>query len=107
MDVFTILAMIIAFGVGIGFFYLYSKDKDGKVDKVFGLLKGVFDEYGERLKEDNPQLYGELEDAMNAMEKAMSDSRISISEAYDIALSILPLSKRLMGFVESRYRAKS
>ena len=104
MDVFTIIAVILAFLVGLFLYYLYSKGKGEAVDTVYGVIKEVFDNYGEKLKEANPQLYGELEDAMQAMDDAMSDKEITIMEAYNIALSIIPLMKRLTKFVESKYK---
>lgn len=104
MDVFTIIAVILAFLVGLFLYYIYSKGKGEAVDTVYGVIKEVFDNYGDKLKEDNPQLYGELEDAMKAMDDAMSDKEITIMEAYNIALSIIPLMKRLTKFVESKYK---
>lgn len=105
MDIYAILALVIAVIIGAGIYYLYQRIDTKKVNEVYGILKNAWEKYGVRLKEDNPELYNELEGAMMTMEKAMSDNEISIMEAFEIAKAFLPLAKRLTEYIKKQYEA--
>ena len=102
-DAITIIAMILAVVVGAIIYYVYQKVDTRKANEVFGTLKAIWEKYGVKLKEDNPELYTELEGAMNTMQKAMSDDEISIVEAFMIAKAFIPLTKRLTEYIKEQY----
>ena len=102
-DVMTIIAFAVALLIGCLIYYAYNKYNKEAVDKVFGMLKSIWENYGKLIEKDNPALYKELEVAMETMEQAMSDEEISIMEAYDIAQKLVPLVKRLEKYIKDKY----
>lgn len=102
-DVITIIAIVASVAIGIAIYYLYQNYDHKMVDKVFNTVKAIFNAYGDRIKQDDPELYEELKDCLDTMEKAMSDDEISIMEAYSIAKSFIPLVTRLEKFIKERY----
>ena len=105
-DIFMIIALLLAVVVGFIVYYVYQKMDAKKVNEVFGILKGYWEKYGTKLKEDNPELYKELESALDTMEKAMSDEEISILEAFAIAKAFIPLTKRLTAYIKKQYEGE-
>lgn len=103
IDFWYILSIVISILIGLGIYYVYQKVDSEKVDAVFGTVKAIYDRYGERIKHDNPQLYEELDNAMKKLEEAMTDSEISIMEAFMIAQSFLPLANRLTRYIKEHY----
>lgn len=102
-DAITIIACILALAVGLLFYYLYNKYKCDAVDEVYDILRSIWENYGMKLKEDNPELYKELESAIQEMNKAMEDKEITIMEAFMIAKSFIPLTKRLTEYIKKQY----
>lgn len=103
IDAITVLAIILAGFAGAIIYYIYQKVDADKVNEVYGILKTYWETYGVKLKEDNPDLYKDLESAMMKLENAMSDDKISILEAFEIAQSLLPLTKRLAEYIKKQY----
>jgi len=104
-DIITIVAIALALIIGFAIYYLYNRYKCSAVDEVYGLLKSIWDTYGERLEKDNPELYAELKSAIVEMDKAMEDKEITIMEAFVIAQAFIPLTKRLTKYIKEKYGA--
>ena len=103
VDVLTVIAVAVSALIGFGIYWFYANYDHKAVDKAFTTIKSLFDAYGDRIKEDKPELYQELKDALDTMERAMTDDKISIMEAYDIAKAFLPLIARVEGFIKEKY----
>ena len=102
-DAITIIACILALIVGLAITYFYNKYKCDAVDEVYDILKTIWEKYGVKLEQDNPELYKELESAITELDKAMDDKDISIMEAFMIAKAFIPLTKRLTEYVAKQY----
>lgn len=102
-DMMTIIAMAVALIIGFLIYYAYNNYNRQAVDKVFGIFKSIWDNYGKLIEKDNPELYKELEVAMQTMEQAMSDKEISIMEAFEVAQTFVPLVKRLEKYIKDQY----
>lgn len=103
MDPVSILAMLFAVIFGMSLFYIVNRSKTGAATKVIASLTEIFDKYGEKLKEDDPTLYQELEDTLNSITQAMSDGRISLLETCDIMDKAMPLAMRLSRKIKKKY----
>ena len=66
-DLETIIAVILALLVGGALCYLYNKNMQGKIDKVYSVVESLYAQYGEKIKADNPKLAGECESALATM----------------------------------------
>jgi uncharacterized protein YjgD (DUF1641 family) len=104
-DIWTIVCVAVALLIGFGICYLYNRYNKEAVNKVYTTLKTMMNLYGPTLEKENPELYAEVVSAMATMEQAMSDEKISLEEAFDIAQKMLPLIKRLEKFVKEKYEA--
>lgn len=102
-DIFYVIAVILAGILGFAIYYVYSNMDRKKVNEVYGLLKSIWETYGDRIKTDDAQLYADLDDAVKTMDKAMSDGEISIMEAFNLAKSFIPLTDRLTKFIKDHY----
>ena len=102
-DAITIIACILALAVGLALMYFYNKYKCDTVDKVYDILRTIWDKYGKDIEKDNPDLYKELESAIQELDKAMADKDISVMEAFNIAKAFIPLTKRLADYIAKMY----
>lgn len=102
-DLETIIAVLLALIVGIVMYYIYNKNTQSKIDKVYQVVETLYNEYSGKIKEDNPQLAEECESALATMKVAMEDGSISALEALEIAKIFIPLMNRLVKFVKEKY----
>lgn len=103
IDWMTILAVAIAVIAGFVLFYIYNRHSTQVVDKAYTLIATLFDTYGKRIEVDDPELYKDIRCALDVMDKAMEDKKISIEETFDIIATYIPLSKRLTKFIQDKY----
>lgn len=102
-DLETIMAVLLALVVGVVLYYVYNKNGQEKVDKVYQIVEALYTQYGEKIKVDNPALAEECEQALATMKRAMEDGSISALEALEITKVFLPLMSRLVKFVKDKY----
>lgn len=64
IDYETIISIILAIAVGIIIYYAYNKYNTGKIDKVYYLIADLYEKYGDKIREDNPDLARDCELAL-------------------------------------------
>lgn len=103
IDLVTIIAVAIAVIAGFALFYVYNVRATQTVDKAYTLIVTLFETYGEKIKVNDPVLYDDVKCALEVMDRAMEDKKISIEETFDIIATYLPLSRRLTKFVKEKF----
>lgn len=105
LDIVTILTYVIAVAVtaavtGLSY-YAYSKNKELALSKVSSTITTLYNSYAGQIEALDPTLASECKSAISALTEAMTN-KTTISEAYALLVSLLPLAKRLAEFVEKK-----
>lgn len=105
LDTVTILTYVIAIAVtaavtGLSF-YAYNKNKESALSKVSSTITTLYNSYAGQIEALNPTLAKECKSAISTLTEAMTN-KTTISEAYALLVSLLPLAKRLAEFIEKK-----
>lgn len=101
INISTIVAIIITFLLGAVLFYFAQGGKINVVEKMHIKLNTLYEIHREEIENKDPILAGELKCALDLTEAILEDGKVSILEAIELSITIYPLIKKVVDFVEN------
>lgn len=103
LDIETICAIALAIAMGAIVYFAYQKYSTEKIDQVYQVITSLYSKYKDKIKQDNPQLADECDNAIKVLDEVMSDGNITALEALEVAKVFIPLTNRLVKFIKDKY----